>query len=591
MAVMAKPRTRLFSTGRIIALVGAVVIIALIAVVVRGFLSRGATAPAPRVAVIRGPITASVAGIGTIAPAQTVDLSFSEAGSVSSVLVQAGDSVVAGQPLARLDDRVLQSQVASAKAGLAVAQAKLGQATKGNATPNDLAASQAQLASAQASYDKLAAGPSAPDVASAEASLKSSQAHLNDVASGPLASDVASAKAAIQSAQSQLAQSQKDLADLQAQPRPEDIRAAQFALDQAKNSLWSAQLSRDSTCGQTGHGSGPCKSGDANVAVQETAVSAATDKLATAKTPPTAQAMIAAKEAVQNGQASLASAQAKLVQVNSGASAADRQAAQSQVDKSQASLLKTQTSIAATDLAAASASVDLAKANLAKLTASATQSDLDIQQASVSQAEETLKQAQISLDNATLKAPFAGVITNVNAVKGSSATSATPAVQMLDRSTLHVDLKLSENDVVNVAVDQPTLLTIDSLAGWKATGAVSYIAPAATTSNGVATYAVRASFATNDPAVRVGMTANVNITTAHKDDVLLVANTALLPKGSGHVVQQLGADGKTTNDVDVQLGLSDSTNSEVVSGLREGDRYVAFPAGTVPKAGGGPFGG
>src|SRR5439155_24091035 len=117
-------------------------------------------------------------------------------------------------------------------------------------------------------------------------------------------------------------------------------------------------------------------------------------------------------------------------------------------------------------------------------------------------------------------------------------------------------------------------------------GAVSYIAPAAEMSNGVATYAVRASFATDDPSLRIGMTANVSITTAHKDDVLLVANTALLPKGSGHIVQQSGADGTSTHDVDVQIGLSDGTNSEIIGGLREGEHYIAFPSQTVPRAGG-----
>jgi multidrug efflux pump subunit AcrA (membrane-fusion protein) len=178
------------------------------------------------------------------------------------------------------------------------------------------------------------------------------------------------------------------------------------------------------------------------------------------------------------------------------------------------------------------------------------------------------------------------VVTAVNVVPGSSANGVAPAIQLLDRSTLHVDLKLSENDVVNVAVRQPVTLTIDSLVGWNVTGTVSYIAPAAETTNGVSTYAIRASFATDDPSVRIGMTANVNITTAHKDDVLLVPNTALLPKGSGHIVQQLGADGKTTNDVDVQLGLSDGANSEIISGLKEGDHFIAFPTQIVPRTGG-----
>lgn len=589
-AIASSHQARAFPTIRIIAGIGLALILVVAGLVISGFPSGSAPPTTPSATVSRGAITATVAGIGTVAAAQTLDLTFPSTGTVREVLVKAGDSVVAGQPLARLDDRALQSQVAGAQAGLAVARAKLDQATHGNATPDDIASARAQLASAQANYDKLAAGPSAPDVASAAASLKSSQAHLNDVLSGPTASDVASAQAAAQSAQSQLAQAQKDLSDLKAQPRPEDVRAAQFSLDQAKNSLWSQQLSRDATCGQSGAKSAACHSADANVAAQETAVSSTADKLATAKLPPTAAAMTAAEQAVQNAQSGLTSAKVKLAQVLAGPTAADRQAAQSQVDEGKASLLKAQTSVTATDLAAAKATVDQSKANLDKLTAPSTETDQEIQRASVAQAEETLKQAQINLDNATLRAPFAGVVSVVNVVPGSSASGSALAVRLLDRSTLHVDLKLSENDVVKVALGQPATLTSDSLTDWNVNGVVSYIAPAAETSNGVATYAVRASFATDDPGLRIGMTANVNITTAHKDGVLVVPNTALLPKGSGHVVQQLGTDGKTTSDVDVQVGLTDGTNSEIVGGLREGDHLIAVPTPTTPRAGGGLFG-
>src|SRR5262249_50428904 len=160
-----------------------------------------------------------------------------------------------------------------------------------------------------------------------------------------------------------------------------------------------------------------------------------------------------------------------------------------------------------------------------------------IQQASITQAEQSLQQAQLKLDQATLKAPFAGVVTAVNIVPGSNASSASPAVSMVDRSTLHVGLKLSENDVANVQLNHPVALTIDALKDWNVKGTVSYIAPSAETSNGVVTYRVRVDFPDSDPRVKVGMTANLSITTAQKDGVLLVPNSALLPKGSSHVVQ------------------------------------------------------
>ncbi|MGF2075952.1 efflux RND transporter periplasmic adaptor subunit, partial [Enterococcus casseliflavus] len=80
---------------------------------------------------------------------------------------------------------------------------------------------------------------------------------------------------------------------------------------------------------------------------------------------------------------------------------------------------------------------------------------------------------------------------------------------LIDRSTLHVDMALSENDVARVQIGQPVTITIDALDDWAAQGKVSYIAPAATISNGVVTYPVRVSFPDGDARVKVGMTANI----------------------------------------------------------------------------------
>jgi len=72
------------------------------------------------------------------------------------------------------------------------------------------------------------------------------------------------------------------------------------------------------------------------------------------------------------------------------------------------------------------------------------------------------------------------------------------------------------------------------------------------------------------------------ITTAKKDGVLLVPNSALLPKGAGHAVQVLGPDGKVS-EVDVQTGLTDGTNTEITSGLKAGDKVVTVPSTTPPQ--------
>lgn len=226
------------------------------------------------------------------------------------------------------------------------------------------------------------------------------------------------------------------------------------------------------------------------------------------------------------------------------------------------------------ELATVKANLEQAKSNLAKLNAPASETDIAIQQAAVQQAEQAVKQAQLNLDNAILKAPFAGVITKVNIVPGSTSNGA--AMTLVDRDPLHVELRLSENDVVQAARDQKVKLSIDSINNWSADGKVTFISPVSSVSNGVVTYQVRVDFADVDPRVKVGMTSNVDIIVAQKDNVLVVPNSALLPSGSGRVVQVLDAQGKV-QDIPVEIGISDGAHTEIVSGVQEGQQIIALP--------------
>ena len=530
MATTTLPRRKKLS-GRWIA-VGIVLIVVAIggALFINGR-GQSATASGPGTTpVTRGNLTAAVAGSGSVAAEQTVNLAFQTGGTVTEVLVKEGDVVQTGQALARLDDRALQLQVMNARSALESSQARLAQAQQGNAKPEDIAAGEAQLASAQASYDRVTKGPSAADLASAQAAVRSAQAASDAAAktAGTSSSQLESATATLQKAEASLNQAQAKYDRVASNPdiarRPESLSLQTATIDYQQ-----ARANYDSLTQTTGT--------DAQSKIASAAAQLAQARASLAKLTPTAE-----------------------------------------------------------DLAVAKASLDQAKANLAKLTAKATETDLQIQQAAVAQTEQSLKQAQLNLDNATLKAPFAGIVAQVNVDPGSSANAATAAIKLINRNPLHVDLNLSENDVAQVQLDQPVKLTIQSLDGWQTDGKVSYIAPAADNSNGVVTYAVRVSFPDNDPKVKVGMTADLNIVSAQRASVLLVPNTALLPKGTGRVVQVPTTDAQgrpaTPREVDVKTGLSDGTMTEILSGLSEGQQIIALPDnGAKRQSAGGMFGG
>jgi RND family efflux transporter MFP subunit len=509
-------------SGRWIA-VGIVLIVVAIAaaLLINGRGQRATATGQTTVPVTWGDLTATVAGSGSVAAEQTVNLAFQMGGTVTEVLVKEGDVVQTGQALARLDDRALQLQVTNARSALESARARLAQAQQGNAKPEDLAAGEAQLASVQASYDKVAKGPTATDRASARAAVRSAQAAYDAAvkSAGTSNTQLASAAATLQKAEANLRQAQANYDRVAGNPdiarRPEALSLQSATIDYQQ-----AKTNYESLSQTTG----------------------------------------------ADAQSRVASASAQLAQ------------ARANLDKLTPS---------AEDLTVAKANLDQAKANLARLTAKATETDQAIQQAAVTQAEQSLQQAQLNLDNAILKAPFAGVVAQINIVPGSSASSSTAALRLIDRDPLHVDLKLSENDVAQVQFDQAVKLTVQSLGGWQTDGKVSYIAPAADNSNGVVTYAVRISFPDNDPKVKVGMTADLNIVTARKDGVLLAPSTALLPKGTGHVVQVPATDASgrptTPREVEVKTGLSDGAMVEILSGLEEGQEVIALPNSGAPR--------
>ncbi len=465
-----------FNRSLIIGIV--VIVLAIVAAVLIVRPPRGANAQAASnqstVAVTRGSITQAVSGSGTITAAQTLDLVFQTSGVVQQVMVKEGDTAQAGQVLATLDDRDLQSKVADAQASLESARAKLLQLQKGNARPEDLAYDQAAVASAQVAYN-----------------------------------------AAVQDAQA----------------GDSTLRSLQATLDKAQVAVQQAQAAYD----RVGGASNP------NIGMLQQSKDLQT-------------ATIDYQKALNDYNAQL----------------------------------KTSAPDAQSKVRSALTTLQQAQANLAKLTAPATDTDLAIQQAAVAQAEQALKQAQLNLEEATLKAPFEGVITNVNMVPGSSANGS--AMTLMDRNPLYVHLKLSENDVVKTAVGQTVDLTDDALPDWKAQGQLTYLAPAGATSNGVVTYEVHASFEDSDPRIKVGMTLNVDILTAHKENVLIVPNSALLPKGSGHAVQVLVGNGQV-QEVDVQTGINDGTHTEIVSGLGEGQKIIALPSSNTNSAPRGLFGG
>jgi HlyD family secretion protein len=216
-----------------------------------------AATPTPDLAAITGGDQIVVEG--SVVPLQSAELTFQSSGIVDEVLVEEGDAVKKGDPLARLDTRELllgveraKVQISKATAAydklvegatpeeIAAAQAQVDQAkgqlqqTEGGVTGSDVEAAKANLASAQSELAQLENGPRTSDVRAAKASLDSARIHLREVQAGPKASEFEAARARLEQARVQLS-------DVEAGTKPEKIAAAQARLDQAREALSKAE--------------------------------------------------------------------------------------------------------------------------------------------------------------------------------------------------------------------------------------------------------------------------------------------------------------------------------------------------------------
>jgi multidrug efflux pump subunit AcrA (membrane-fusion protein) len=169
-------------------LVPALVVVAVVVGLGMGALGDGGTVSSPTSQVAtatRGSMSETVGAEGTVAAAQTNDLSFSSSGTVTAVDVKAGDEVKAGQVLATIDSAALGADVAAAQSSLAQAQAQLGDDQSSGASAQRVAADEASLAAAN---DQLTSAQSALNGASLVATFDGVVSQVNVTAGEQLAS-------------------------------------------------------------------------------------------------------------------------------------------------------------------------------------------------------------------------------------------------------------------------------------------------------------------------------------------------------------------------------------------------------------------
>lgn len=212
--------------------------------------------------------------------------------------------------------------------------------------------------------------------------------------------------------------------------------------------------------------------------------------------------------------------------------------------------------------------------------------DLQIEENSVKKQEVSLVDLTNKLNDYIIRAPFDGVIAKVPVKKLDSVGSGATIATLVTKQKL-AEISLNEVDVSKIKVGQKATLTFDAVSDLSITGQVTEIDTVGTVTQGVVNYSVKINFDTQDDRVKSGMTVSVAIITDVKPDVLVIPNSAIKSQGNTYYVEMLDNQSNQTNNSQgvtsptlptrrtVEIGLSNDTQTEVISGLKEDEQVIS----------------
>ncbi len=289
------------------------------------------------------------------------------------------------------------------------------------------------------------------------------------------------------------------------------------------------------------------------------------------------------------------------------------------------------------DLANAQAALELAKVNATRTQElfakkNSSQADVDQATANLHQAEANVKikqgaleKAKADLDHCTITSPVDGEVISRNVDVGQTVAASLQAPVIFtianDLTKMQIDANVAEADVGAVTVDQNVDFSVDAFPNRTFHGKIVQVRNAPITVQNVVTYDTVIGVSNADLKLKPGMTANVSIIIAHKDDVLKISNAALRYRPANAPTPERSASGQNRGGaggagsagprvtgrtvyvlrsgkaeaVEIKTGISDGTTTEVLEGLADKDRVITgqlnVPNAASPPPQGNPFGG
>ncbi len=481
-----------------------------------------------------GNVFQEVSETGQVQAGEEIELTFKNQGRIEEIYVQVGDRVEASTALAKLETDQLDIELSGARAELAVAQAEL---------------------------DKLLAGFSKEEIQAARTVLENARQNLQDVKA---------------KAEDDLDQAYQDA-----------LVALDGSYEEAWGTLTTVTSLRKTYFASNDQESITVKDNEKNI---KTELSKAKEYINAAKAQEGREeiekALVQLKNSLTNIYDYLDEIRNIMDDTNykNDISDADRVSLDTEkvnVNSALSNIIDAQQNITSTKvnntekINAAEGKVKKAEDDLAIKTAEPRQVEIELYQARLNQAQAQVDILENKIQEAVLRAPISGQITEINKKVGEIAqpSSGEAAMVLLPTDPYQIKVDIYEEDIVKIDIGDPVDIELIAFPDRIFKGKVISVNPAEKLVEGVVYYEVKVNFEEAPEGIKPGMTADLIIKTSSKENVLVVPEDAIWEKEGEYTVKIL-KNGEI-EERKIEIGLwGDNEMVEIVSGLAEGEKVI-----------------
>ena len=222
--------------------------------------------------------------------------------------------------------------------------------------------------------------------------------------------------------------------------------------------------------------------------------------------------------------------------------------------------------------ASANAGVSQAEAGISQADAGISQAEAGVRQAEagVNQAKVAVDIAKENVANCTIKAPISGYISSKNFNIGQMAAPGVEAFSIKDTASLDVEINVTESVIANISKGTKATVSIKSakLEGIK--GKVTAVGETKNEATGM--FTVKVSIPNKNKKIKIGMLADVTLSTERAKKVLTVDYDSLISKNDKYYVYV--ARNNVAVKKEVEVGITDGKKAEIISGIKAGDMVI-----------------